>query len=668
MDLIIVESPTKAKTFNKYIDSKKYLVVSSMGHIRDLPKKKLGIDLENNFELEYEIIPGKKKIIDPLVKDAKRAQRIILATDADREGEAIAFHIKQVLLKKVKKNIEFDRIVFHEITKEALKEALAKSKSINEKLFDAQQARRVLDRIVGYKISPYLWKRFSKSWLSAGRVQSVALRFIVEREKERDVFKSNHYYVIKADFLSKKIKLEAKLIELKGKLFYTSEKIDLFDGSYEFQKTLIKSDSQVKEEMNRLGKEKYSIDKVKESDSFRKPPAPFTTSTLQQKAVNLFGFSAKRTMRIAQSLYEYGLITYHRTDSFNISDKFIRDCRNWIVKQYGEEYLSATKRIFKQKSKLAQEAHEAIRPTDVTKDSKSKSILKLKLDEQKIYTLIYNRALATQMKEAYFKRQKIIIKSGMNDKFSTDYQEIKFYGYLILEKEHLSKDKGLVKNLKEKTSMIMKNLNVENKETLPPPRYSEASLIKTLEKQGIGRPSTYAPIISLIQERFYVTKEGRELSPSELGRTVSDLLVKSFKQIFDINFTAQMESDLDRVAVGKMKWKNIVREFYKPFKFNLDQAYKDTEKIKVEEKTDKKCPKCKSDLLIKLSRFGKFYACSAFPNCRYTENYLEKIGMSCPKCKKGNVVIRFSKKKRKFYACDTYPQCDYTSLWPPKEK
>jgi DNA topoisomerase I len=373
-------------------------------------------------------------------------------------------------------------------------------------------------------------------------------------------------------------------------------------------------------------------------------------------------------MRIAQSLYEHGFITYHRTDSYNLSDKFINDCRSRIVKKYGKEYLSSTKRIFKQKSKLAQEAHEAIRPTDITKDSGSNSITKLRSDEQKIYALIYNRALATQMKEAHLINQKIIIKSGSNDKFSTDFQEIKFYGYLILEKEHLNKDKSLVKNLKEDTDMQMKNLNVENKETLPPPRYSEASLIKTLEKQGIGRPSTYAPIISLIQERYYVSKEGRELIPTDLGSTVSDLLVANFKQIFDINFTAQMENDLDGIAIGKREWKKIVKDFYKPFKKNLDEAYKETEKIKVEEKTDKKCPKCKSDLVIKLSRFGKFYACSAFPNCRYTENYLEKIGTTCPKCGKGNVIVRFSRKKRKFYACDTYPKCDYTSLWPPKDK
>ncbi len=664
MQLIIVESPTKAKTFGKFLDKKDFSIISSMGHIRDLPKKKLGIDLEDNFEPDYEIIPGKKKVVDPLVREARKAEKVILATDPDREGEAIAYHIGDILRSKIKKKLAYDRIVFHEITESALREALGKSRPLNQELFDAQQARRVLDRIVGYKISPYLWKKFSKSWLSAGRVQTVALRIIVEREKERNKFKTEAYFSVKG-FFDHGGPLEAKLVKLLGKEFYRTDKLELFDGKYEYQSSLLKDEKSAKEETGRLTTEKYAIAEVSENRSSRTPPPPFITSTLQQNAGSAFGFTAKRAMRIAQSLYEEGLITYHRTDSFNISEKFINEARAYIAKKYGQGYLSEKIRRYKQKSKLAQEAHEAIRPTNVQNHPDSQKLAGLRGEQRKLYFLIYNRSLSTQMKEAVILRQKILIVSGSDDVFRTEREQIMFPGFLILSMKE-KKEKELITGLAKGQPIKLLDIELEEKATQPPPRYSEATLVKTLEARGIGRPSTYAPIISLIQERHYVEKQGRELVPSELGMSVSDLLVKKFVNVFDISFTAKMEDELDNVALGKIKWRDLVGRFYSPLSQELEVAYKDTDKIKVEEKTTEACPECGAMLVIKMSRFGRFYACSNFPKCRYTKSFLEKTGTACPECKQGELVVRFSRKKKRFYACDRYPDCRYTTLWLPK--
>ena len=664
MKLIIVESPTKARTFNRLVDKDQYLVVSSMGHIRDLPKSKLGIDLENNFKPEYVALENKTKLITEIVNNAKKAEQIILATDPDREGEAIAFHIKHILLTKLKK-LKFVRIVFHEITKEALLKALSESKDIDDRLFDAQQARRVLDRIFGYQLSPYLWKRFGKRWLSAGRVQSVALRFIVEREQERLQFKSKPVYLIKAIFKAKNNLPLAKLTKLLNKNFFTTQTLTLFDGQYDFQTTLINNQSEKKEHENKLLRETYTVAKIEESSFQRQPPPPFTTSTLQQYGASYLGYSAKRTMSLAQQLYEHGLITYHRTDSNYLSENFLIEARKHIQTKFGNDYLQPTIRRYKTKSKLAQEAHEAIRPTKIKNDQSSPAIQKLRADQQKLYLTIYQRALSTQMTAAKLLNQRIYITSSHKDQFVISTQKILFLGFLILNK--VEKDSSeFIKGLKENSRISLTKLEIEEKETTPPPRYNEASLIKTLEAKGIGRPSTYAPIVSLIQERQYVDKNGRELIPTVLGTKISQLLSDSFYDLLHPTFTAQMEDELDLVALGKQQWQKAVKNYYIPFKRQLDKAAKQVDKIKVEEKTGKKCPECGHELVIKVSRYGKFYACSHFPKCRYTENFLQTFNINCPKCHTGQVVVRYSKKKRRFYACSNYPQCDFTSLWLPK--
>jgi len=664
MKLIIVESPTKARTFNKLVDQKKYLVISSMGHILDLPKNKLGIDIDNSFKPEYVPLENKKKLIKEIAAAAKKAEEIILATDPDREGEAIAYHLKKILSDKVNK-LKFSRIVFHEITKEALLKALSESKQINIHLFDAQQARRILDRIFGYQLSPYLWKKFSKHWLSAGRVQSVALRFLVEREKERLSFRAKPIYPIKALFRIKEQLPQAKLVKLLNKNYFQNQSLQLFDGKYEYQTTLISTDAEKKKHETRLLKENYLIDKIEESSSTRLPPPPFTTSTLQQYGSSYLGYSAKRTMSLAQQLYEHGLITYHRTDSNYLSTGFLSEARKYIQKNYGADYLAEKIRHYKTKSKLAQEAHEAIRPTKIKNDQKATVIKKLRADQFKLYSAIYNRALATQMKAAVLKNQKIIIVSGSADQFVINKQKIIFSGFLIL---NLSKkdETDLFYDLKPKTNLVLDKLEIEQKLTLPPPRYNEAMLIKTLEARGIGRPSTYAPIVSLILERHYANKEGRELVPSLLGIKVNELLTASFTDLLHPTFTAQMEDELDLIALGKKEWPKVVESYYVPFKNKLEKAGKDNSKIRIEEKTGRKCPKCGRELVIRISRYGKFYACSNFPKCRYTENFTQSLNIPCPKCKTGHLVIRYSKNKKRFYACSNYPKCDYTSLWLPK--
>jgi len=661
MKLIIVESPTKAKTFGKFLKKGSLEIISSMGHVRDLPQKKLGVDVDKRFAPSYEILTGKQKLINEIISKARNASEVVLATDPDREGEAIAYHLRYVLHEAVPE-VTFKRIVFHEITEAALLDALQKPRDIDERLFDAQQARRILDRLVGYTISPYLWKKFSKYWLSAGRVQTVALRFVVEREKEREKFKSAAYYSFESTFKVQDELVLAQLVRLRGKNFYTSTTLTLFDGNYTYRSSIVTTEKEAQIENSRLEKEHYVLKDVIENLVKRSPPPPFTTSSLQQYASTTMGYSAKKTMRTAQSLYEKGLISYHRTDSTTLSTAFIEKVRDYVKSTFGADYLSVTVRNYKTKVKNAQEAHEAIRPTNILTTPSDLSS-GTPTDQIKLYESIYKRALSTQMTDATFKKQQLKFVSSHEDEFTAEAQIMVHPGFLRLYEQ---KAPVVLYSVKKGDKVELKSLNMLAKETQLPPQYTEASLIKSLEKRGIGRPSTYAPIVSLIQERQYVRKQDRALSPSVLGTKIAEVLGEYFAKIFDVDFTAGMEERLDDIATGSISWEKVLTDFYSPLEVLLKKAYENTEKIRVEEKTDELCPECGKELVIKISRFGKFYACEGFPTCKFTKPYLQKTGVVCPQCSKGELVIRFSKKKRRFYGCDTYPKCDYTSLWLKK--
>jgi len=665
MDLIIVESPTKANTFNRILNSKEYFVFATMGHIRDLPKSKTGIDF-TNFAPNYLLIKNKKKVIDQLKDLKKKADKIIIATDPDREGESIAYHTAFILGFieenwpdfKLKHKDRMQRIVFHEITKHALEHALKNPESLRSDLIKSQQARRILDRIVGYELSPLLWSKMGKNWLSAGRVQTVALRLIVEREKEIRAFTPEEYFQIYG-FFKKGVEIKAKLIKKDDKDIEISGKLELFDGKYQFTKTWINK-SNYQEIINALNDDKYQITEIKESITTRTPPPPYTTSLLQQDAFNRFGYSSKMTMKLAQDLYEQGLITYHRTDSFNMSADFLPKIKQFIVDNFGENYTVSTPRFYKTKSKSAQEAHEAIRPTDLTK--KSESIEGLTRSHQRLYDMIFNRAVSTQMQEAKIKQIKVDIAGQKKYLFESDYQQVVFDGFLRLSNpkyvEENSQDVRLTKN------DVLDLINFESvaSATKPPPRYNEASLIKSLEERGIGRPSTYAPIISLIQEKFYTEKENKSFLPTKLGETISDYLSSSFPQLFDLNFTAKMEDSLDNIAAGEENVIDVLKNFYSPFKVELEKTQEDTKKIDIEEKIDEKCPQCASNLTVRYSRFGKFLGCSGFPKCRFTKPFSQFVdGKICPKCG-GKIVIRHTRRKKRFYGCENYPKCDF-SAW-----
>lgn len=652
MHVIIVESPTKAKTFSRFVNEHEYVITSSMGHVADLPQKKLGITLEDeHVHLTYTLLPGKKKMVNDIVTLAKKARSVILATDPDREGEAISYHLKRLISEK-DDGIEFQRIVFHEITKEALEEALKVAHDVNQPLVDAQQARRAVDRLVGYKISPYLWKRFSKRWLSAGRVQTVALRFIVERERERTSFSRKKYYGVTGTFIVEGISIDGMLQDLSSAPFYRTTKLNLFDGTYSFRESVITSPEKAQQEESRLKKESYIVSSVTESLSKRTPPAPFTTSSLQQYASTRFGYSPKRTMRTAQMLYEKGVITYHRTDSVIVSSAFIQSAHKYIEKNYGHDYIG--KRVYKTATKNAQEAHEAIRPTKLEKPDE------LSGEELKIYDAIYKRALASQMADATIRKQRVYLASKQNDVFITEREQVEFNGYLAIENDGV--DSRELLPLTQGQAAVCNALTFEEKETQPPPAYSEASLIKTLEKRGIGRPSTYAPIVTLIQERQYVKKVNRALEPTQLGIKMVEVLSPAFPDVFNVEFTAQMEKSLDEIAEGS-SWEKVVIALNKLLEEQLATAQTITEKVKIEESTDELCPRCQKQLVIKMSRFGKFYACSGFPDCKYTKSYSQQTDVECPECHQGKLVVRFSKKKRRFYGCSRYPDCNYTTLW-----
>jgi DNA topoisomerase-1 len=645
MQLVIVESPTKASTISRFL-GKDFKVVASFGHVRDLPERKFGVDIKNDFKPTYVVIPKAKERIKEIEQEAKKAKLVILSTDPDREGEAIAYHL--VYLLKLGKKKPYWRIVFHEITEQAIKEALKNPRKIDMNLVNAQQARRILDRIVGYKLSPLLWRKVAKG-LSAGRVQSVALRLIVEREREIQNFKPQEYWTIEA--ILKKSQAPNSKSQKEFRAFLVKK-----DGK-KLDQFAIKNEKEAKKIVEELKDAKFEVLKVERTEAKRNPPEPFTTSTMQQTAWQKFSWPAEKTMQVAQQLYEMGYITYMRTDSLNLSELALKMAESFILESFGKNYYQ--KRIYKTKSKVAQEAHEAIRPTDV---EKTPEILSEKLNEQqlKLYDLIWRRFLACQMTQAIFDRTEVEI-LAKNYGFLAKGQILKFDGFLKVypmkfEEEELPElEKGEI--LK-----VLKILPLQHF-TQPPPRYTEATLIKELEKHGIGRPSTYAPILTTIQERNYVKKdEKKRFYPTAVGILVNDLLVKHFPEIVDINFTAKMEDDLDKIANGEKGWVETLREFYEPFSENLNKKYKEIRGAGILEKTEKKCPKCGAQLFIRVSKYGRFLACSNYPKCKYTFDLENSTGIQCPKCKKGEIVKRKSKKGKIFWGCSNYPKCDFV-LW-----
>ena len=651
--LIIVESPAKANTIKKFLGGSTK-VVASMGHIRDLPKSKLGVDLENDFEPEYINIRGKGDLIKSLKKDAKKAKKIYLATDPDREGEAIAWHLDYILKE------EHDRIVrvtFNEITKGAVQKAIKEPRNIDLNVVDAQQARRVLDRIVGYQISPLLWKKVKRG-LSAGRVQSVAVKLIVEREEEIEKFIPEEYWNIYADLKDNESK---KQFEAR---FYGKNN----------KKIEIHSKEEIDKILEDIEKAKYVVKEVKKGEKKRNAAPPFTTSTMQQEASRKLGFTLKKTMSVAQGLYEgvkipekgsVGLITYMRTDSTRISEVARQAAKEHIVNTYGEQYYE--NRYYKAK-KDSQDAHEAIRPTyaDLEPDKIKDSLTK---DQYKLYKLIYNRFMASQMSSAIYNTMAVTIDAD-GYTFKANGQSIKFKGFMVLYVEGTDQEEqeaGMLPELKEGQEVEKIKINPKQSFTEPPARYTEASLVKALEEKGIGRPSTYSPTITTILERRYIEKQQKQLVPTELGKIVNKLLVENFTDIVNVEFTADIESQFDNIAEGKEEWKQMIRDFYGPFKKELDEAEKNLEHIEIkDEVSDVKCDKCGRMMVYKYGRFGKFLACPGYPECKNTKAIVETINVPCPKCG-GEVQVRKTKRNRKYYICENNPKtCDFISWNKPK--
>jgi len=678
MHLVIVESPTKAKTINKFL-GKGYLVRSSFGHVRDLPKGKLGVDVDNDFKPKYIIIAKAAQRVEELKEKAQKADSVILATDEDREGEAIAWHLTKALeLEKLKSKSQgsekkIKRIVFHEITEKAIKKALDNPRDIDINLVNTQQARRILDRLVGYELSPFLWKTIRRG-LSAGRVQSIALRIIVEREQEIEDFKPEKYWTISLSLKKKddkdENKFDANLIKKDKEKIEKTINLKLFAGDYKTKKTIIDKKEIADDIVANLKEAEYEISNIFGKEIKRIPLSPFTTSTLQQAAINNLGFSSKQTMMIAQKLYEEGLITYMRTDSVSLSLQFKISAKKVIKKEFGKEYTLKVPRFYKTRTKGAQEAHEAIRPAYPEKLPKE---LKKSLEphQHKLYNLIWKRTIASQMQPAIINSIRAEI-NAPNKKTKNNYSlrangsTIKFKGFLRAYGEKTLMAEKILPVLKIKEQLELVSIKPEEKFTSPPPRYSEAALIKTLEEHGIGRPSTYTPIISTIIKRNYVGKnKGRKLYPLEIGSLVSDLLVKHFSNIVNLKFTAQMEKNLDEIAEGKKEWLPVVRNFYLPFHEKLKEKTKKVKKEDVLEKLDRKCPKCGSSLIVKFGRFGKFIACSNFPKCKYSEQTEEEkkiekenSGEVCEKCGKPMKVK--AGPFGKFLACSGYPECKNT--------
>lgn len=697
MKLVIVESPTKAKTLSKFLP-KTYEIKASKGHVRDLPKSKLSVDVEHNFDPVYEIPDKAKKVVSDLKKSVKDSEEVFLATDPDREGEAIAWHLEELLRAKKDKR-KFLRVVFHELTPAAIQEAFEHPGEVDKDLVDAQQARRVLDRLVGYRLSYLLWKKVMFG-LSAGRVQSVAVRLVVDRERERQQFKPDEYWTISGKFEnSSGSSIVAELSEIKGK----------------------KADVKNKKQAEKIKKEalegKYLVLDVKSSEKKRNPYPPLKTSTLQQAMANIYGFNAKRTMRAAQQLFEKGIITYHRTDSLNLSSQFITEARGLIKKRYGEGYLPDSPNLYKTKSVNAQEAHEAIRPTDCTK-TPGKNI-GLSEDESRTYSIVWLRSIESQMNPSIYNQTTIYIGSDNEHVFKATGSSVVFDGWLAASKSlSVNEDEegtsSIMPNLTIGEKMMLVDISGEQHFTQPPPRYNDATLIKKMEEIGVGRPSTYAPTLSTIQSVGYVAKDGRYFYPTDVAFVVTGLLENHFSNIVDYNFTAEMENELDEVADGKREWVPMIRDFYGPFEKKIQEKDKELDKKTTTNlgETGEKCPDCGSPLVFKLSRYGKFISCSAYPKCKYakspelhgesgeqvdygkcdkcedgvmvlkiskygkflgcsnhpkcknTRSFADKIGMKCPECGEGDVVKKKGKWKA-FYGCSRYPDCKWSSWKNP---
>jgi DNA topoisomerase I len=662
--LVVVESPAKAKTVGRYL-GKGYTVRASVGHVRDLLKSQLSVDVENNFEPKYRVPNEKKDVVKELKKLAQKAEEVFLATDPDREGESISWHLMEAAQIEPERA---KRVVFHEITEPAVKEAFSHPRAINMDLVDAQQARRVLDRLVGYSISPILWEKV-RGRLSAGRVQSVALRLIVEREREIEAFVPVEYWSIHA---------ELKPEGLKSTFITKLAKIDEKDAD-------LPNEEAVRPVLVDMETAAYAITKIKRGERRRKPSAPFTTSTLQQEASRKLGFTAKRTMALAQGLYEgqdvgeggaTGLITYMRTDSTIVSASAQNEARQYVVKKYGSDFLPANPPQYKTKSANAQEAHEAIRPTSVMRDPEQ---IKQYLEPAmyRLYRLIWQRFVASQMEAAVYDTLQVEVTGKSSEHtylLRVSGSTVKFAGFLVVYEEAKNEDVKLEEDeeniaipagITEGQKQELIRLIPEQHFTQPPPRYSEASLVQALEEDGIGRPSTYAPTLSTIQQRGYVLREEKRLVPTEIGMQVNDLIVQYFPDIVDLNFTARMEEDLDMIANGQAEWAEVLHEFYRPFAEDVKKAQAEMPVTKTgPEPIGRQCPEDGGELVIRHGRFGKFISCSNFPTCRYTEPWLEKIGVTCPK-DGGELIERKTRKGRTFYGCINYPNCDFTSWKRP---
>ena len=655
--LIIVESPTKVKTIKKFLGSN-YDVAASNGHVRDMPKSQLGFDVENNYEPKYITIRGKGDILAALRKSVKKSDKVYLATDPDREGEAISWHLSKALKLEEK---DIHRITFNEITKTAVKESLKHPRAIDMDLVDAQQARRMLDRMVGYRISPLLWAKVKRG-LSAGRVQSVTLRIIADREEEIAAFIPEEYWTLDADFT---IPGERKPLTAR---FYGTEK----------EKKTIHSKEELDTITKKLEGAKYQVAEVKKGERTKKAPVPFTTSTLQQEASKVLNFSTQKTMRVAQQLYEgvdvkgsgtVGIITYLRTDSTRISDEADASARAYVEENYGKEYVSAAVQE-KKSGKKIQDAHEAIRPTDITR---TPFVLKESLtrDQFRLYQLIWKRFAASRMANAQYTTTSVKIDAA-GYRFHVSASKKKFDGFMavyVQDEEEKGEGNLLVKEISSETQLNFKSFEEKQHFTQPPAHYTEAALVKTLEELGIGRPSTYAPTITTIINRRYVAKENKNLYMTELGEVVNNIMVQAFPSIVDVNFTANMESLLDKVEEGVVNWKTVVSNFYPDLDEAVLNAEKELAKVKIEDEvTDIVCEECGRNMVIKYGPHGRFLACPGFPECRNTKPYLEKIGVACPKCGK-DIVLRKTKKGRKYYGCENNPDCDFMS-WqkPSKEK
>ena len=650
-NLVIVESPAKAKTIEKYL-GKRYKVIASMGHVRDLPRSQMGVDTEDNYEPKYITIRGKGPVVKDLKKYAKKAKKVFLASDPDREGEAIAWHLSKILeLEESKEN----RVVFNEITKDAVKESFKHPRGIEMNLVDAQQARRILDRLVGYNISPVLWKKVKKG-LSAGRVQSVALRLVIDRENEIRNFKPEEYWSIEGEFRYKKSKFTAKFLHYKNKPYKLKTKKD------------------VEKITSELNGDEFEITNVNKKEKTRYPANPFTTSTLQQEAARKLNFKARKTMMLAQQLYEgidlkrqgtVGLITYMRTDSTRISQTAKDEAKSYIEEKYGTEYTSNRKTKGKQGD---QDAHEAIRPTSTLRTPDEMKAY-LTRDQHRLYKLIWERFVASQMAPAVL--DTVALDVTQNDiKFRANGQTIKFKGFMTLyveAKDDKDNDKeNKLPKLNQGDKVTATQIEPAQHFTQPPPRYTEARLVKTLEELKIGRPSTYAPTIDTIQKRNYVKLESKRFVPTELGEIVYEQVKDYFPEIIDVEFTVNMETLLDKIAEGDIGWRKVIDNFYGSFKLDVARAEEEMEKVEIkDEPAGEDCEVCGAPMVIKMGRYGKFMACSNFPDCRNTKAIVKTIGVTCPKCKDGDVVERKSKKNRLFYGCSNYPECDFISWDKP---